>query len=241
MGNNLFLKFLLLVLVVGVLFGGGPAITLLLGTVGVVVLGIVLVVGLVIFFAFKGVKKVAKHTGEAKAAKQEKTQTAQSAEPVHTTQKTDMSVNELLNKGRRNVMELQMMTVKVKNKEVRSISEEICGIAESILKVLKEQPEDMRKVRQFLNYYLPTLGSILEKYVRLEKNGVPNAELTEKTILHLGEIRTAMQKQYETLFADDILDLSVEMEALTQACRRDGLLGEEFYVQDGNGEIKLTL
>ncbi len=236
MGNNLFFKFLLLVLVVGLLFGGGPALALLLGAAGFVVFGIVLVVGLVVFFAFKGIKKTAKHTTEE--TKTEKTQTAQKTEPV---QKTDASVNEILNKGRRSVLELRTMTVKVKNLQVRDISEGICNTADSTLKVLKEQPKDMRTVRQFLNYYLPTLESILTKYVRLEQSGVPNVEMTEKTITHLQEINLAMQKQYENLFADDILDLSVEMEALIQACKRDGLLGEEFDLKNGNDTIRLTL
>ena len=42
----------------------------------------------------------------------------------------------------------------------------------------------------------------------------------------------AMEKQYNGLFDDDKLDLSVDMEALTLACKRDGLL------EDENGEEK---
>ena len=34
----------------------------------------------------------------------------------------------------------------------------------------------------------------------------------------------AMEKQYNNLFEIDILDLTVEMEVLTQICKRDGLL-----------------
>jgi len=36
-----------------------------------------------------------------------------------------------------------------------------------------------------------------------------------------------MEKQYSSLFDDDKLDLTVDMEALTLACKRDGLLDEE--------------
>lgn len=213
---------IVLLAVAGLFLGGGPFLAVILGVAGFAILGVVLLLGVVLFFAFRGSKK--------KAA----------AEP-NQEKKTDASINEVLNKGKRNVLELRTMTVKVKNLQVRGVSEEICNTADSILKVLKEQPEDLRSVRQFLNYYLPTLGSILTKYVRLEQSGVPNAEITEKTITHLEEINLAMQKQYENLFADDILDLSVEMEALTQACKRDGLLGEEFDLKNGNETIKLAL
>jgi hypothetical protein len=36
-----------------------------------------------------------------------------------------------------------------------------------------------------------------------------------------------MEKQYNSLFDDDKLDLTVDMEALTLACKRDGLLEKE--------------
>lgn len=36
-----------------------------------------------------------------------------------------------------------------------------------------------------------------------------------------------MEKQYDSLFDDDKLDLTVDMEALTLACKRDGLLDED--------------
>ena len=40
----------------------------------------------------------------------------------------------------------------------------------------------------------------------------------------------------------NILDLSVEMEALTLACKRDGLLTkEDFRLREGETDITLTL
>jgi len=153
-----------------------------------------------------------------------------------------VDVNAILSKGRSNLMELRRMGMRVRNQQIRKLSEDICGIADKILRTLKEQPEDMPRVRQFFNYYLPTLGSILLKYVRLEESGVPAAKMTESTIACLGDIKTAMSKQYSNLFDNDMLDLSVEMEALTLACRRDGLLEEEsFLCQDGDRNITLTL
>ena len=56
------------------------------------------------------------------------------------------------------------------------------------------------------------------------------------------EIKQAMEKQYKNLFEDDLLDLSVEMKALTLACKRDGLLTEEdFKLQEEEVGIRLTL
>ncbi|MBR2504054.1 MAG: hypothetical protein IKB62_08020, partial [Oscillospiraceae bacterium] len=57
-----------------------------------------------------------------------------------------------------------------------------------------------------------------------EESGVPAENIAESTVKCLEDIKKATEKQYAALFDDDILDMSVEMEALTIACKRDGLL-----------------
>ena len=148
----------------------------------------------------------------------------------------------ILTKGRKNLMELRSITMRIRSEEIRSLSNQICSGAEKILKVLKEKPESIPALRQFFNYYLPTLGSILTTYLRIEKSGVPAQDMEQRVIAYLGDIRSAMDKQYTNLFEDDMLDLTVEMEAMTMACRMDGLLSEEgVQIQDGERKIDLTL
>ena len=137
--------------------------------------------------------------------------------------------NEILKNGRAHLMELRRRMTHVKHVPIRTVSGNICGEAEKILAALRKKPEKISQVRQFLNYYLPTLGSILEKYVRLEENDALTESMTDNTLEHLIDIKHAMEAQYQALFDDDKLDLSVEMEALKIACLRDGLLTEEDF------------
>ena len=92
---------------------------------------------------------------------------------------------------------------------------------------LKEQPENIPLARQFLNFHLPTLGNILLKYQKTEQAGLITPQTTEKNLACLGDIKMAMEKQYKNLFEDDALDLTVEMNALILACKREGLLSDE--------------
>lgn len=154
--------------------------------------------------------------------------------------KAPSDVNAVISKGRSNLMELRRLQMRIKDSQVRELSEEICRIIDRILRTLKEQPENIPAVRQFFNYYLPTVGSILMKYVRVEESGVPVSEMRETAVVCLEDIRTAMEKQYANLFEDDLLDLSVEMEALTLTCKRDGLLSEEDFRKDEQN-VTLTL
>ena len=191
--------------------------TVFLVIIGVVLLLVALLVVLVIFFAFRKPKGA-------------------SAKPV------DGDAETILAKGRSNLVELRQLTMRLKDQQVRNLSEDVCGIIDKILKALKEQPEDIPTVRQFFNYYLPALGGILLSFLRLEKSGVPAVDTTEKVIACLSDIRVAMEKQYTNLFDNDKLDLTVEMEVLRQMCKQDGLLTEDaIQLQDGNRNISLTL
>lgn len=184
---------------------------------GIAVALLVILLAVVLYFAFKKPKQKGKAAGGEE-------------------------VSAVLAKGRANLMEIRRRGMLVKNLQIRKRSEEICAVADKILRTLKEQPENIPNVRRFFNYYLPTLGSILQKYERLETSGVPASDVTESAIRCLGDIKTAMEKLYANLFDDDKLDLSVEMETLTQICKRDGLLAEETLpAQEGKKPITLTL
>lgn len=178
--------------------------TLMLWLAGIAGVVIVVLIGLVIYFSVTGNKE--KNNPDSPAA--------------------------VLSKARADLMELRRMQVKIKSREIMSLCREITDTGDKILSVLKQKPQAVSDARQFLNYYLPTLGKILRSYVHLEESGSLTEELKNSTVTHLGEIRKAMEKQYNSLFDNDKLDLSVDMEALTLACKRDGLL------EDENGEEK---
>lgn len=148
----------------------------------------------------------------------------------------------ILAKGRSNLVELRRLTMRIRDDVIRHTAEQICEKVDNILRVLKEQPEDIPTVRQFFNYYLPTLGNVLLKFIHLESNGILDQDIFSKTLACLTDINAAMDKQYENLFADDVLDLTVEMQVLSTMCRQDGLLdSEDFVLRDGSRDIQLTL
>ena len=78
-----------------------------------------------------------------------------------------------------------------------------------------------------MNYYIPTLGKVLEKYDRLEDSKTATEEVTENVVKYLTDVKAAMSKLYENLFESDKLDMSVEMEAMMMAVKRDGLIEDE--------------
>ncbi len=187
------------------------------------IVGIVALVVLVIYFAF--------HQNEKKTDDAEKTPDSDGVPPKDEESDPDLTdeQNEILKSGRAHLMDIRRRIPYIQNIPIRTVSGKICDEADKILKTLRKKPELIVRVRQFLNYYLPTLSSILEKYLRLEQSGVAADNTSEMTLEHLIDIKHAMERQYEALFDDDKLDLTVEMEALKIACLRDGLLTEEDF------------
>ena len=180
-------------------------------------IGMLLIVVIIAVFVIRALQK--SNTPEAKAKKEQ---------------------DSILAKGRSHLVQLRSMTMTIKDEQVRAKSSEGCGAVDSILKTLKSQPEDIPAVRQFFNYYLPTMGNILTKFVKVEQSGVPMGDMGKNAVSCLEDIKKAMDRQYANLFEDDMLDLSVEMEALSIAVRRDGLIPDEGF-EMGAEPINLTL
>lgn len=137
--------------------------------------------------------------------------------------------SEILNSARAELLQVRKVSLRVRHKEISRCAGDICTSAEKILRILKDRPELVLQARRFWNYYLPTTGKILEKYAYLEENGQAAEDTAQNTAECLVQIRTAMEKQREKLFAGDILDLSAEMEVLKTMCQRDGLLNESDF------------
>jgi len=177
--------------------------------IGAVLLAVL--VAVVIFFAFKKPRSTAAVKAETAKAR---------------------DVSPLLRQGGSDLTELRRMTAKVKDAEIRRLGESVAQRADSIMRELKKQPGEAAKLSQFFNYYLPTLGKIIGKYAQLEQSGVVADNVRENTEKCLRDLCTALEKQHTELFKNDILDLSVEMAALTMTCQRDGLIsGEELKLQ----------
>lgn len=189
-----------IVLAAGLLGGKTGVITVLAVAIGI----IVLIVAAVLFFAFKG--------------------SAEDAENHPSRQVLSSEDAAILSAARKELTELRVLNARIDNSEIRSVSNQVCGTVEKILKAMKDDPSRITAGQMFLQYYLPTQHKILNKFEQIEESGIDVTELTQKVLAHLGEIRTASEKQLVNIFDNDICDISAEMELMSYSCREDGLL-----------------
>ena len=194
---------------------------------GIAAVILIAVIVLIVLLANKAVKSLKKNDPKPK---QEAPQTQTGTSNLPPEQAA------VINKGRADLLTVRRVLAKIHNPEICKAGNEICASLDKLLMTLREKPEKIKGCRQFLNYYIPTLAEVLTKYSRLEQSGVVTPENTEKVKNFLIDFRKASGKQYQSLFEDDKLDMTVDIEAMTIAIKRDGLLDEEFQAPPSASE-----
>lgn len=103
---------------------------------------------------------------------------------------------------------------------------DIAKTIEKIRDALITSPDDLPKVRRFLNYYLPTTQKLADKYAYLTAQDAnsTNIQETSRAIENaLAQVDTSFAHQLDALFADDALDVSTDITVLETLLARDNL------------------
>ena len=94
-----------------------------------------------------------------------------------------------------------------------------------------ERKEKLKQTRQFMNYYLPTTIKLLEQYVQLQNVGMKgeNIENGMRQIEDLlDKVIVAFQKQLDSLFERDVIDITADIQVMEQMMAGQGLTESDF-------------
>lgn len=120
-------------------------------------------------------------------------------------------------------------------------------VSEKIFQAVRDDPAKLPKIRQFMDYYLPTALKLLNAYDRMSGAGVSGeniggtmarVENTMKTVVK------AFEKQLDSLYGETALDISAEIRVMETLLAREGLKEQELKaggVQPDGTDIGLEL
>ena len=91
--------------------------------------------------------------------------------------------------------------------------DEMTASARRVLDTIAKDPLDLDRARKFLVAYLPSARRAVEKYVAL---GVRDKELDARFLALVEEMSDTCRRQEETLRSDDVFDLEIEIETLSE-------------------------
>lgn len=120
-------------------------------------------------------------------------------------------------------------------------------VTEKIFQAVREDPGKLPKIRQFMDYYLPTTLKLLNTYDRMSGAGVSGENIGGTMTKVEGTLKTvvkAFEKQLDSLYGEAALDISAEIKVMETLLAREGLKERELKadtVQADDTDIKLEL
>jgi len=106
--------------------------------------------------------------------------------------------------------------------DVASIRETLKKIAEAV----QGDPNDVKQCRRLINYYLPTVTKLAEKYIYLKEKGNDEKNVADSLVNIEGAFRSIddmLKKQLDALFANDALDIETDITVLEAMLKNDKL------------------
>ena len=122
-------------------------------------------------------------------------------------------------------------------------------VSAKIFEEVKAHPEKLPQIRRFLDYYLPTTLKLLNAYDRMSGTGVSGENIDTTLAKVEGMMRTitaAFEKQLDSLYGAEALDISTDITVLENMMAREGLTedplkAETKKTEEGGNGIQLEL
>ncbi len=141
------------------------------------------------------------------------------------------AVDRLVSRGREMLKQIRREDEMIPDPKLSAQIIELEEITTRIFQTVIEQPGKAPQIRRFMDYYLPTTLKMLTGYRKLNERGVSgeSAQATRERIESAMQVVVgAFKKQLETLYQNDMLDITTDIDVLETMLKQDSLLGSSF-------------
>ncbi|MCQ2405729.1 MAG: 5-bromo-4-chloroindolyl phosphate hydrolysis family protein [Oscillospiraceae bacterium] len=137
-------------------------------------------------------------------------------------------VREIVKEGRTAQAELGRLYASIPELSVKRKVRDIMEITDKIVQDAKEDPDDVRQIGKFFDYYLPTTIKLLNAYDRMGAQGIAG-ETIDGTMKSIEEmLDTALdsyRKLLDSLFENQALDIETDIQVMNTLLKREGFSG----------------
>ena len=131
------------------------------------------------------------------------------------------------------------MVPMIEDDEKKKNLKEINDTVTKIIKTIEKEPDKVRLLKNFFDYYLPVTVKIVDRYDEFENQRLSSTkvkELNESTIKTIREMNDLFKKFLNNLYESDIVDTSVEIKVLNSMLKSDGFGKESIKVEEDKHE-----
>ena len=168
---------------------------------------------------------------EAPAAAPEPQPAKPEPQPQPEADKLPPELQSVIYQGKTSIAKIRQLNDEIPDFKLSAQIKQIEILTEKIFAYVKEHPQDMGQIRQFLNYYLPTTIKLLEQYVVLQNQGMRMGNIDEgmkKIEDVLDKVIVAFQRQLDSLFESSVVDITADIQVMEQMMASEGLTGKDF-------------
>jgi 5-bromo-4-chloroindolyl phosphate hydrolysis protein len=152
-------------------------------------------------------------------------------EPEKPVSTGNAEIDALLAEGKKAVLEMERIKAAVRDEAVCAKIGELIIVTEKIFNDVKEDPADLKQIRRFADFYLPTTLKLLNAYDRMGSIGEAGENITstmQRITAILDTTLEGYRKQLDALFANQALDIETDIVVLKDMLKREGLTGKDF-------------
>ena len=153
-------------------------------------------------------------------------------------------LDKMLKDGRLAIAEMKRLDDNIADETISAQIVRLEKVSQRIFDRVKEEPEKLPQIRHFLDYYLPTTLKLLNAYDRASSAGISgenvNATMTKVEGM-METIVTAFEKQLDSLYGSEALDISTDITVLENMMAREGLTDQPLKAQTAGGDDGIRL
>lgn len=124
--------------------------------------------------------------------------------------------------------ELQQLNILIEDENMTELITRIETVARATFLAVRRSPEKEPQLRRFMDYYLPTTIKLLRSYSSFVRSDVEgqNIRRSKENIESMMEtLCQAFEKQYDSLFLSETMDINAEIKTMDSLLRQDGFVG----------------
>ena len=140
--------------------------------------------------------------------------------------KLDPKLEALIKERNRAISEMRRLNDNIEDPTISGQIDQLEHLAAKIIDHVVANPDKLPQIRKFLNYYLPTTIKLLNSYDRMGAAGVTGEHIggTMKKIEDiLATILQSFEKQMDSLFANEAMDISADITVMENLLAQEGL------------------
>ncbi len=141
-------------------------------------------------------------------------------------------LDKMLREGEMAIGEMRRLNDNIQDETISQQIDRLEAVAGKIFAQVEANPKKLPQIRKFMNYYLPTTLKLLNAYDRMSTQGVEGENIggTMKRVEDMMEtIVTAFEKQLDSLFGAEALDISTDITVLENMMAREGLVEDAVH------------